>query len=192
MKRYFLVANGLEIMFQRVWYHLKKRMEDSNFATFCAKLKQNRQLIWATISPRGRTQVNWLLLWHTENSFSFGKRSRNCMEEKINNSLSCFLFQLFFSTFSSSTASSSWPNKTRQNYRVLVSLIWKKKTGTQCAYFLVIFKEKYQFSRDLSQWIFNIKKGTKSKKDRFVWSTIQTKSVLEYIHETLQNINPTL
>ena len=24
MKRYFLVANGLEIMFQRVWYHLKK------------------------------------------------------------------------------------------------------------------------------------------------------------------------
>ena len=127
MKRYFLVANGLEIMFQRVWYHLKKRMEDSNFATFCAKMKQNRQLIWATISPRGRTQVNWLLLWHTENSFSFGKRSRNCMEEKINNSLSCFLFQLFFSTFSSSTASSSWPNKTRQNYRVLVSLIWKKK-----------------------------------------------------------------
>ena len=96
MKRYFLVANGLEIMFQRVWYHLKKRMEDSNFATFCAKMKQNRQLIWATISPRGRTQVNWLLLWHTENSFSFGKRSRNCMEEKINNSLSCFLFQLFF------------------------------------------------------------------------------------------------
>ena len=95
MKRYFLVANGLEIMFQRVWYHLKKRAEDSNFATFCAKMKQNRQLIWATISPRGRTQVNWLLLWHTENSFSFGKRSRNCMEEKINNSLSCFLFQLF-------------------------------------------------------------------------------------------------
>ena len=175
MKRYFLVANGLEIMFQRVWYHLKKkRVEDSNFATFCAKMKQNRQLIWATISPRGRTQVNWLLLWHTENSFSFGKRSRKCMEEKINNSLSCFLFQLFFSTFSSPLLPQAHGQTKRDKIIECLSLLFeKKKTGTQCAYFLVIFKEKYQFSRDLSQWIFNIKKGTKRKKDRFVWSTIQ-------------------
>ena len=173
MKRYFLVANGLEIMFQRVWYHLKKRVEDSNFATFCAKMKQNRQLIWATISPRGRTQVNWLLLWHTENSFSFGKRSRNCMEEKINNSLSCFLFQLFFLLLAPLLPQAHGQTKRDKIIECLSLLFEKKKTGTQCAYFLVIFKEKYQFSRDLSQWIFNIKKGTKSKKDRFVWSTIQ-------------------